>query len=68
MNSIKFLWAAYIATWVIHGVYLSSVARRYRRVRQRMKELGKRESQLAVSNWRLPSAYAAVCWDQDLIR
>ncbi|MFY9792554.1 MAG: CcmD family protein [Candidatus Sulfotelmatobacter sp.] len=41
MNSIKFLWAAYIATWVIHGVYLSSVARRYRRVRQRMKELGR---------------------------
>jgi CcmD family protein len=40
MNSIKFLWAAYIATWVIHGFYLGTVARRYSRLRQRMKELG----------------------------
>jgi CcmD family protein len=41
MNSIKFLWAAYIATWLIHGFYLGSVARRYSRLRQRMRELGK---------------------------
>jgi hypothetical protein len=41
MNSIKFLWAAYIATWLIHGFYIGSVARRYRRARQRMKELSK---------------------------
>jgi CcmD family protein len=41
MNPIKFLWAAYIATWVIHSVYIGSVARRYRRLRQRMRELGK---------------------------
>ena len=41
MNSIKFLWAAYIATWLIHGFYIGSVARRYRRVRQRTKELGR---------------------------
>lgn len=41
MNSIKFLYAAYIATWLIHGFYLGSLARRYSRLRQRMKDLGK---------------------------
>jgi len=39
MNSIKFLWAAYIATWLIHGLYLGSIARRYKRLRQQMKDL-----------------------------
>jgi CcmD family protein len=39
MNSIKFLYAAYIATWVIHGLYLGSLARRYKRLRQRMKDM-----------------------------
>jgi len=41
MNSIKFLYAAYIATWLIHGLYLGSIVRRYSRVRQRMKDLGR---------------------------
>jgi CcmD family protein len=41
MNSIKFLYAAYIATWLIHGLYLGSLARRYSRLRQRMKDLRK---------------------------
>jgi CcmD family protein len=41
MNSVKFLYAAYIATWAIHGVYLTSIVRRYGRLRQRMKDLGK---------------------------
>ena len=41
MNSIKFLYAAYIATCLIHGFYLGSLARRYSRLRQRMKDLGK---------------------------
>ncbi len=41
MNSVRFLYAAYIATWVIHGVYLTSIVRRYGRLRQRMKDLGK---------------------------
>ncbi|HXM67601.1 MAG TPA: CcmD family protein [Candidatus Acidoferrum sp.] len=40
MNSIKFLYAAYIATWLIHGFYLSSLVRRYNRLRQQKKELG----------------------------
>jgi CcmD family protein len=41
MNSVKFLYAAYVATWVIHGVYLGSLVRRYAALRQRKKELGK---------------------------
>jgi len=41
MNAIRFLWAAYIATWLIHGLYIGSVARRYRRLRRRVKELRK---------------------------
>jgi hypothetical protein len=38
MNSIKFLCAAYIATWLIHGIYLGSLVRRYGRLRRQMKE------------------------------
>jgi CcmD family protein len=41
MNSIKFLYAAYIATWLIHGFYLGTLLRRYNRLRQQKKELGK---------------------------
>jgi CcmD family protein len=41
MNSIKFLYAAYIATWVIHGLYIGSMVSRYNNLRQRMRELAK---------------------------
>ena len=41
MNTIKFLFAAYIATWVIHAFYLGSLVRRFIRLRQQLKELGK---------------------------
>ena len=41
MNSIKFLYAAYVATWLIHAVYLASLVRRYNRLRQQMRELAK---------------------------
>lgn len=41
MNSVKFLFAAYIATWVIHGVYLGSLLRRFSHLRAQRKELGK---------------------------
>jgi CcmD family protein len=41
MNSVKFLYAAYIATWVIHGFYLASIVRRYQRLRERIKDLSK---------------------------
>jgi hypothetical protein len=40
-GSIKFLYAAYIATWLIHGLYIGSLVRRYGRLRERKKELGK---------------------------
>ena len=42
MNGVKYLFAAYIATWVIHGVYLGSLVRRFSRLRQQLKELGKK--------------------------
>ncbi len=38
---IKFMYAAYAATWVIHVFYLGTVVRRYRRMRQELRELGK---------------------------
>jgi CcmD family protein len=44
MNSIKYLYAAYIATWLIHGFYIRSLLRRYKRLREEMKELGKQGS------------------------
>jgi CcmD family protein len=40
-SSIKFLYAAYIATWLIHAVYLGTLMRRYSRLRRQMKDLGK---------------------------
>ena len=41
MNAFKFLVAAYVATWLIHGFYIGTLISRFRRVRQTMKELGK---------------------------
>jgi CcmD family protein len=40
-SSIKFLYAAYTATWLIHVLYIGSLLRRYSRLRQRMRDLGK---------------------------
>ena len=37
MNSVKFLYAAYIATWVIHGAYITTLVRRYLRLRRQIK-------------------------------
>ncbi len=39
-NSIKFLYAAYTATWLIHAFYIGSLVRRYSRLRQQRKDLG----------------------------
>jgi hypothetical protein len=36
---MHFLIAAFIVTWVIHGVYLGILARGYSRVREEFKEL-----------------------------
>jgi hypothetical protein len=41
-GSIKFLYAAYIATWLIHGLYLGSIVRRYSRLRQERKNVDTR--------------------------
>ena len=41
MNAVKFLFAAYIATWVIHLFYISTIVRRFSKLRQQLKELGK---------------------------
>ena len=42
MNAIKFLFAAYIATWAIHGVYLATLVRRFGRLRRELRELRKK--------------------------
>jgi CcmD family protein len=41
MNAVKFLIAAYVATWVIHGVYIGSLVQRFSRLRRESKELAK---------------------------
>ena len=41
MNAIKFLIAAYVATWVIHGFYIGTLVTRFARLRAQMKELGR---------------------------
>lgn len=41
MNAIKFLFAAYIATWLIHAFYLGTLVRRFSKLRRELKELGK---------------------------
>ena len=42
MNSIKFLYAAYAVTWLIHAFYLVTLVRRYSRLRRELKDLGKK--------------------------
>jgi hypothetical protein len=41
MNAVKFLFAAYIATWAIHLLNISTIARRFSKLRQQLKELSK---------------------------
>lgn len=41
MNSIRYLYAAYIATWAIHGAYLVILVRKYKAIRREMEKLGK---------------------------
>jgi CcmD family protein len=40
MNSVKFMVAAYVVTWVIHGGYLATLVSRYSKLRREMKDLG----------------------------
>ena len=41
MNAVKFLIAAYVATWLIHGFYLATLVRRFGKAKRELKELGK---------------------------
>lgn len=41
MNSIHFLYAAYIATWAIHGTYLVILVRKYARIKREMNRFKK---------------------------
>jgi len=41
MNSMRYLYAAYIATWAIHGTYLIILVRKYSRIRREMEKLKK---------------------------
>jgi CcmD family protein len=45
MNAVKFLFAAYIATWVIHLFYIGTLVRRFARLKQQLRDLGKDWSQ-----------------------
>jgi len=39
---MNYLYAAYIATWVIHIAYLASLGIRYARVRKEVEQLAKK--------------------------
>jgi CcmD family protein len=39
---VSYLYAAYMATWVIHIAYLGSLVRRYNRLRREIEELKNR--------------------------
>jgi hypothetical protein len=38
MNGVKFLVAAYVATWVIHLFYIGTIVRRFSKLRQLLRE------------------------------
>jgi CcmD family protein len=41
MKANPYLFAAYVATWIIHITYLATIARRYARLRREVGELNK---------------------------
>ncbi|HEY4053922.1 MAG TPA: CcmD family protein [Terriglobales bacterium] len=41
MNSLHYLYAAYIATWAIHGTYLWILARKSAKIRREMEKMKK---------------------------
>jgi CcmD family protein len=43
MNALKFLYAAYIATWLIHTVYIGTLVSRFRKLRQELLDLKNRQ-------------------------
>lgn len=43
MNAIKFLIAAYVATWVIHGAYIGTLVSRFSKLRRQVRDLENRK-------------------------
>ena len=41
---MKFLFAAYAATWLIHTCYMGSLASRFAKLRNQIKEIAERKS------------------------
>jgi hypothetical protein len=41
LGSVRYLFAAYILTWVIHAIYVATLVRRFARLRQELNEIGK---------------------------
>jgi CcmD family protein len=39
MNSLHYLYAAYIATWAIHGTYLWILVRKAKRLKREMEKM-----------------------------
>jgi CcmD family protein len=57
MNSIHYLYAAYLATWAIHGTYLVILARKYRGLHREMEELKQKfRSQAGSAGKRFPTS------------
>jgi CcmD family protein len=42
MSGNPYLVAAYAVTWIIHVTYLTTIVRRYARLKREMKEAGRR--------------------------
>ncbi|HEY1463461.1 MAG TPA: CcmD family protein [Terriglobales bacterium] len=40
---MKFLFAAYAATWIIHTVYMGTLARRFNRLRNQIREIARKK-------------------------
>jgi CcmD family protein len=41
VKSLNYLYAAYVASWAIHGTYLWILARKYARLRREMQSMAK---------------------------
>jgi CcmD family protein len=41
MKSLEYVYAAYIATWIIYGTYLAILVRKHRRMKKEMESLRK---------------------------
>ena len=58
MKSLHYLYAAYIATWIIHGTYLGILVRKYSKLR---REMGKSSNWVSVLRLKLPGWIMGPC-------